>query len=285
MLPLIRRRLTASERETLTSGNVFVWEEAENDGGLLRWTDGRRWSQSRMRGDYLFYEEKMETTPEEKEAKAALRAKRASDPASVPPSTNRRKDRPNRPNGLTKQTYSALVYLPGSSQPRKWHVVAYFAGDDYLRLPVIESYDYLRNIRVPEGVFVSSKANGLRTDRYSYAPDPRESFIAGDSSILPYVGQYPYPSSSSSETSRSVSASSSASYAGVPPPQSSAAITADGPRSRHQGVTLPSISALTAGPDDTQNAAVRLGHPAPSTNYQPLSAEDRRVLNSFRVVL
>lgn len=30
-------------------------------------------SQSRMRGDYLFYEEKMETTQEEKDAKAALR--------------------------------------------------------------------------------------------------------------------------------------------------------------------------------------------------------------------
>jgi hypothetical protein len=43
MLPLIKRRLTATEREQLSSGNVFVWEEAENDGGLLRWTDGRRW--------------------------------------------------------------------------------------------------------------------------------------------------------------------------------------------------------------------------------------------------
>lgn len=32
-----------------------------------------RRSQSRMRGDYLFYEEKIETTPEEKEAKAARR--------------------------------------------------------------------------------------------------------------------------------------------------------------------------------------------------------------------
>lgn len=35
--------------------------------------DYRRRSQSRMRGDYLFYEEKIETTPEEKEAKAARR--------------------------------------------------------------------------------------------------------------------------------------------------------------------------------------------------------------------
>jgi hypothetical protein len=30
-------------------------------------------SQSRMRGDYLFYEEKIETTQEEKDAKAARR--------------------------------------------------------------------------------------------------------------------------------------------------------------------------------------------------------------------
>lgn len=43
MLPLIKHRLTAGERDRLVSGNIFVWEEAENDGGLLRWTDGKRW--------------------------------------------------------------------------------------------------------------------------------------------------------------------------------------------------------------------------------------------------
>lgn len=166
ILPLIKRRLTATEREQLRTGNVFVWEEAEDDGGLLRWTDGRRWctlkftskfthtntlcfpyrSQSRMRGDYLFYEEKVETTQEEKDAKAArryvnthnkisysltiyvgYRARRVSDPSAVIPSPIRRKDRPSKPDGLTKQTYSALAYIPGSSTPRKWHVVAYFS--------------------------------------------------------------------------------------------------------------------------------------------------------------
>ncbi len=43
LLPLIKRRLTTEEREQLSSGNVFVWEEAEHKGGLERWTDGRRW--------------------------------------------------------------------------------------------------------------------------------------------------------------------------------------------------------------------------------------------------
>ena len=43
LLPLIKRRLTSDERDQLSSGNVFVWEEAEHKGGLERWTDGRRW--------------------------------------------------------------------------------------------------------------------------------------------------------------------------------------------------------------------------------------------------
>lgn len=55
--PLIRRRLSPSERDLLASGQVFVWEEAPTGAaagdeasattsGLERWTDGRRWSAS-----------------------------------------------------------------------------------------------------------------------------------------------------------------------------------------------------------------------------------------------
>jgi hypothetical protein len=43
ILPLLKRRLLESERDELKSGHVYVWEEAQDDGGLLRWTDGRRW--------------------------------------------------------------------------------------------------------------------------------------------------------------------------------------------------------------------------------------------------
>lgn len=289
MLPLIKRRLTASEREQLSSGNVFVWEEAENDGGLLRWTDGRRWSQSRMRGDYLFYEEKMETTQEEKDAKAALRALRTADPLAVTPPTNRRKDRPNRPNGLTKQTYSALVYLPGSTLPRKWHVVAYFTGDDYVRLPVIESYDYLRNLRVPGGIFVSSKANGSRTDRFSYATDGMEPYNSAGH-VHGYPNQYstlqgmPRRPMSSASSSSTMPLSPAQQHSR--PPASSSAATGPG----RAETSLPSISVLTSIHDTPEfqqshsSRPVQLGHPSP-TSYSPLSAEDRRVLNSFKVVL
>jgi hypothetical protein len=30
-------------------------------------------------------------------------------------------------NGLTKQTYSVTVRMPGASSTRKWHIVAYFS--------------------------------------------------------------------------------------------------------------------------------------------------------------
>ena len=98
-----------------------------------------------MRGDYLFYEEKIETTPEEKEAKAArrcaswlqpawvltadkyARARRTLDPFAAPPAPMRRQDRPSKPDGLTKQTYSTHVHTRRGEPPRKWHIVAYFS--------------------------------------------------------------------------------------------------------------------------------------------------------------
>ena len=46
----VSRRLNELERSTyITSGSLFVWEESDDEMGLKRWTDGRVWSQSRMR--------------------------------------------------------------------------------------------------------------------------------------------------------------------------------------------------------------------------------------------
>ena len=50
VLKRVQRRLNDNERSTyIKSGAVFVWEESEEETGLKRWTDGRIWSQSRMR--------------------------------------------------------------------------------------------------------------------------------------------------------------------------------------------------------------------------------------------
>ncbi|KAF5353545.1 hypothetical protein D9756_007812 [Leucocoprinus leucothites] len=276
VLPLIKRRLLASERDQLRSGHVYVWEEAQDDGGLLRWTDGRRWSQSRMRGDYLFYEEKIETTQEERDAKAARRASRASDPNAAIPPPIRRKDRPSKPNGLTKQTYSVTVHLPGTSEIRKWHVVAYFSGSDYSRLPVIEHYDYLRNIRVPNGVFISNKNLCGKPDRPSYASDDSEFYDDAPPALVyahrPTIQNGYSPILSTPKPTSHYSSPSQAQY----------------PGSR---LSLPPINSLNSPSHETRKHV--LPDPrgsgqqqgGPFSVYTPLSSEDRRTLDKFRVVL
>ena len=50
LLQRVERRLNEIERSMyIRSGAIFVWEECDDDLGLKRWTDGRIWSQSRMR--------------------------------------------------------------------------------------------------------------------------------------------------------------------------------------------------------------------------------------------
>ncbi|KAJ7256189.1 Gti1/Pac2 family-domain-containing protein [Mycena haematopus] len=163
MLPLIKRRLVPHERAQLRSGNVFVWEQSEYDDGLVRWTEGRRWSQSKMRGDCLVYEEKIGTTKEEKHARAIRRARRASDSSEPIPMPPKRKDRPAKIDGLTKQTYSVTIRMPGTAKINKWHVVAYFTARNSSLLPVVEDYEYLRNIRIPDGVFLRSSRSDTGT--------------------------------------------------------------------------------------------------------------------------
>lgn len=263
ILPLITRRLLVNERDELRSGQVYVWEEAQDDGGLLRWTDGRRWSQSRMRGDYLFYEEKIETTQEERDAKAARRAQRASDPNAFISPPLRRKDRPSKPNGLTKQTYSVTVTFPGSSETRKWHVVAYFSGNDYLRLPVIEDYDYLRNIRKSTGIFFRNRIICPRKDGASYHSDDSDMHDVANSLPPPIHNSHPYPLAPLPNINL-------ASRFHIPPPIR---------------ISLPPISAL--GPQGCRPLLPppHNAHASRQMQYTPLCPEDRRVLEKFKVIL
>ena len=56
-IPSCGKRLTEAERDQLIqSGSVFVWTE---DGSQVkRWTDGRKWSPSRIHGPFLVYWER-----------------------------------------------------------------------------------------------------------------------------------------------------------------------------------------------------------------------------------
>jgi hypothetical protein len=51
ILPRVSKRLDHSDRKSIKSGSVFVFDERES--GIKRWTDGRLWSPSRILGTYL----------------------------------------------------------------------------------------------------------------------------------------------------------------------------------------------------------------------------------------
>ncbi|KAJ1300754.1 hypothetical protein OPQ81_002398 [Rhizoctonia solani] len=186
LLPMITHRLSAADRDLLRSGEVFCWEEADYKGGLERWTDGRKWSQSRMREPFLFYTENVMMTPEEKEAKAARRARKPSDPRERNKAHQpfRRQDRPAKPDGLTKQTYSAWVTLPGTTTARKWHLTAYFTGNDYHGLPTVDQDPLLSQIVVPPNVYVTGKGLTRKSDRRPPSQD-----LDGESRLSPDLDQ------------------------------------------------------------------------------------------------
>ncbi|TIB81169.1 hypothetical protein E3Q22_01429 [Wallemia mellicola] len=91
-LKVYRRRLTSSERNSIKTGDVFIWEECQ---GMQRWTDGKRWGPSRVQGGFLWYKE---IEVEELFRKAS---------------------------SLVKQTYSLPQTLSNSLPDPKLHLVCY----------------------------------------------------------------------------------------------------------------------------------------------------------------
>ncbi|KAJ7444830.1 Gti1/Pac2 family-domain-containing protein [Mycena latifolia] len=159
LLP-ITRRLDESERSTLIqSGAVFVWEESDHAPGLKRWTDGRVWSQSRMREPYLFYDEKIDDGSDSPSQN--FQTYRFVDGVSrggLSSSALSHQERStNVHRGLVKQAYSAWVVVHPNSIPRKWHITAYFRYDDLPHIPTVDRDPCLRKIIVPMGLYRSGK--------------------------------------------------------------------------------------------------------------------------------
>ncbi|KAF8331304.1 Gti1/Pac2 family-domain-containing protein, partial [Cantharellus anzutake] len=144
ILPLRRHRLSQAERDNLASGQVFVWIESSEADGLERWTDGRKWSPSRTRDVFLVYEERDEPSVDENLEKASRRS--ASSCAFLP-------DRPPKPDGLMKQTFSAWVLTSSTGQRVKWHMSAYLSRTKGAELPTVQDDPLLQSIQVPAGIF------------------------------------------------------------------------------------------------------------------------------------
>ncbi|KAF9653970.1 hypothetical protein BDM02DRAFT_1138394 [Thelephora ganbajun] len=129
VLPLITRRLTSIERrDFIQPGSVFVWEErgpesGSSGPGIERWTDGKQWEPSRVRDEFLIYNE------------------RVSDDGVGSP-----QDR------LIKQTYS--VWAPTPRETKKWHLVAYLTGRSMGWLGTIDCIPKLARLKgLPRWLF------------------------------------------------------------------------------------------------------------------------------------
>ncbi|KAJ2693087.1 Gluconate transport-inducing protein [Coemansia spiralis] len=131
------RRLSNSERNSIAPGCVFVWDETES--GIRRWTDGRRWSPSRVNGCFLVYGE-LESGSSGSSSSSSSDKPAISHGDGPAPAVS----------GLAKKTLSLLTTESG-----KLHLVCYYRRSDanagQLATP---SHDpFLRGIAIPRGLY------------------------------------------------------------------------------------------------------------------------------------
>ncbi|KAB5593338.1 hypothetical protein CTheo_3256 [Ceratobasidium theobromae] len=170
ILPKVERRLDVDERESLKTGDIYVWEERDlhldTGEGIERWTDGIKWGSSRVRNEFLFYYER---DHDPKEAQAVQDAR------------------------LIKQTFSVFFHPPGepSGRPRKWHMVAYYSQATVANLNKVEDIPHIATLQVPEGMFQPARAKrGRVRSAGSGSPSPRLTLDPSDprpaSPIIPH---------------------------------------------------------------------------------------------------
>ncbi|KAI0743990.1 Gti1/Pac2 family-domain-containing protein [Daedaleopsis nitida] len=184
LLPKIEKRLDANERAALRPGDVYVWEEKgpNTDSfsvSMERFTEGKSWTASRVREDFLMYFE----SPRKGKGNA-----RTSENQVV---------RPGEQDLYIKLTYSVIREDinrdPSQSKesedkqkkPPKWHMNAYFTKLTEGQLRTIDDIPELRELVVPDGIFRSARTTkpgkrgeGSRTAsstvKRMYAPFPSQ---------------------------------------------------------------------------------------------------------------
>ncbi|KAJ6498794.1 hypothetical protein C8R45DRAFT_95140 [Mycena sanguinolenta] len=176
LLPMVSRRLDLEERAALRTGCVYAWEErspnAEITGiGIERFTEGRRWSASRVRDEFLFYYEKW-----------------------VPdPNANNKKEPPGWEQ-LVKQTYS--VWVETGKGRRKWHLTAYFTQSTVDQLGTVDDIPNVCHLQVPAGLFTSTRIGKRKNAEHDVPAQSVARVYAAFPSPLPPLAPRPVASTS-----------------------------------------------------------------------------------------
>ncbi|KAH9946946.1 Gti1/Pac2 family-domain-containing protein [Amylocystis lapponica] len=162
LLDKIEKRLDAHERSALRPGDVYVWEEKGPSAdsfsvSMERFTEGKSWTASRVREDFLMYFETQDKT----KGRSCSQKSRSSENQVIRPGEN---------DQFIKQTYSVVRNDPddmarsdaieeAQKKPRKWHLNAYFTKLTEGQLRTIDDFPFLRDLQVPEGIFKSAKTS------------------------------------------------------------------------------------------------------------------------------
>ncbi|VDB85224.1 unnamed protein product [Peniophora sp. CBMAI 1063] len=184
-LPLIARRLDAAERDALRTGSCYVWEDRGPHSvtglGIERFTEGRSWSASRVRDDFLFYYEKYKSG------------------SSTQPATSDNEKPPRDWDPLVKQTYSVYVNphpgQPEPNPPKKWHLTAYYTESSIDRLRAVDNLPECQGLVVPDGMFRCSRSVKPRS-RAGKAKAARERAAREKSGLNETAGAQAGPSGS-----------------------------------------------------------------------------------------
>lgn len=282
ILKPVSRRLNDSERAMfIKSGSVFIWQEADDDIGLKRWTDGLMWSCSRMREPFLFYEEKTLGDQSDPKSRKDLTGTKH---AKELPSTGL----------LVKQTYSAIVTLPGSPpdpKRRKWHITCYFTHEDFPHLPTLDMIPALQGVKVPPGVYRSGKSrqSARSNGDFGYADTSssrRTSPSPMSSPIIPNTPTTYGSSRSSSATSSPLVAHSGVQWASERQAYGAQAYHLDGrgydPHVVDAGsLELPSLRPASGShPRLADSYSLRNPHDTTSS-YDPRCPEDERMIRAL----
>ncbi|KAK6953690.1 hypothetical protein Daesc_005995 [Daldinia eschscholtzii] len=166
LLPRVQRRLSEKERQSITSGSVFVWDERE--AGMRRWTDGKSWSASRVSGSFLTYREmegKRGTTF------GTTRRSNGRTPDSGRLSEEDQDGEPEgyryKADGLMKQSFSITT-----SQGQHLHLISYYsrphAGAGDLLQPTTDPQ--LRHIVPVKGMYPESSLHESNPPALTRAP-------------------------------------------------------------------------------------------------------------------
>ncbi|KAI9188259.1 Gluconate transport-inducing protein [Blastocladiella emersonii ATCC 22665] len=185
LLTMVTRRLSDAERAQIRCGDVFVFDEEVS--GIRRWSDGRLWSSSRMRGCFLLYVELANDS-----GAGGFNPRRVASDASQ----------------LMRKKVLSITTIQG----QKLRLISYSAaaddslGDPTLTAPVADPR--LANLEVPVGVFLThinqATAAGLATAQQNHQRQ-----IQGANAAAAAAGGPPNPDEAAGANANAASSSGS----------------------------------------------------------------------------